>query len=603
MNKCKQIQILLVMQLFLSSVICCNSALSQGAMINIAGRDIISLNGEWQVIIDPVDVGTWREVWKEKKPQLKTDFVEYSFEGGPKLNVPGDFNSQMPELTYYEGIVWYKKTFGYSGKENKRLFLHFAAVNYLADVYLNGKLLGSHEGGFTPFQFEITDKVLEGENRIVVKVDNRRLKDGIPGLGYDWFNYGGITRDVNLVETPSTFIEDYSIQLVKSSLNEVSGWIKLNGDPFSQSIRLIIPELKIDLSTVTNREGIARILFSENFELWNPGNPKLYKIRVECETDTITDHIGFRNIEVKGSDIYLNGDPVFLKGVNIHEEIPLRASRAFSESDALVLLGWAKELGCNLVRLAHYPHSEYMVKLAEKMGLLVWEELPVYQHIEFSTPGVEKKMHTMLGEMVNRDRNRCAVVVWSLSNETYSFTTGRDSALIKIAKQCRNIDSTRLIASVFCNQVYENNTITVWDTLCRYFDIISLNEYLGWYVPWQSEPEHTKWELVCDDKPVFISEFGGEALYGNHQGPPDEAAYWNEEYQEKIYTDQITLFRNVPNLSGVCPWILADFRSPGRMHPVYQNGWNRKGLLSDRGEKKRAWYVMKHYYETIGNGH
>lgn len=588
--------------LIYSSISDFNSVYAQSAMINVSARHCTNLNGKWQVIIDPAGAGDWRQVWKEKKPEKKTDFFEYSFEGGPVFNVPGDFNSQMTELKYFEGTVWYKKSFDYNPDKNKRLFLHFGAVNYLADVYLNGNLLGKHEGGFTPFQFEITNSVHNGGNSIVVRVNNQRLKDGIPGLGFDWFNYGGITRDVNLVETDNSFISDYFIQLKKHSFNEVQGWVKLNGAHSRQNVEIKIPELKIVYKSKSDDTGLAEVKFSSGFDLWSPENPRLYKIIIQCETDTIVDNIGFRSIEAKGSKILLNGEPVFLKGINIHEENPFRAARAFSESDASILLTWAKELGCNMVRLAHYPHNEYMIRLAEKMGIMVWDEIPVYQQVEFSTPGVSNKMDLMMREMINRDKNRCGVIVWSLSNET-SPSPSRDRALVNLSDKCRLLDSTRLITSVINDQHYNNNAINVWDTLYRHFDIISLNEYLGWYVPWQGRPEDVKWNFVCKDKPIVISEFGGEALYGNNKGPKDEAASWSEEYQEQIFKDQVEMLKAIPDLCGTFPWLLVDYRSPGRMHPVYQNGWNRKGLLSDHGDKKKAWYILKAYYESTKNNY
>jgi len=571
--------------------------LAQTAMTNVSARHCTSLNGKWQAIPDPTGIGNWREIWKDKKAVEKTDFVEYAFEGGPLLNVPGDFNSQLPELTYMEGTVWYKKTFKHVEAKNSRLFLHFGAVNYLADVYLNGNLIGSHEGGFTPFQFEISDQVKEGENTLIVKVNNQRLRDGIPGTGYDWLNYGGITRDVNLIKTGNTFIEDYNIQLKKHSMNEILGWVKLNGNKLTQKVIVKIPELKIEYKIQANTEGLAEVKFTSEFKLWSPENPKLYKVIIQSETDTVADEIGFRSIETKGAQILLNGKPLFLKGVNIHEENPFTASKAVSESDAQILLNWAKELGCNFVRLAHYPHNEYMVKLAEKMGLLVWDEIPVYQHIEFATPGVPEKMSLMLKEMIRRDRNRCSVFLWSIANETYTTTKGRDEELIKLSKECRQLDSTRLITTVLCSQSYKNNTVNVWEKLNNYFDVVSVNEYFGWYSPWQGKPTDVKWKLVCPDKPMIISEFGGEARYGSNFGPKDEADSWSEEYQEKIYKDQVEMFGITPNLAGVCPWILVDYRSLGRMHPTKQGGWNRKGLLSEKGEKKKAWYVMKAYYE------
>ena len=571
------------------------------AMTNVYGRDVVSLNGQWDAIIDPTGIGDWRKVWEERKPAKKTDFFEYSFDGGPSLTVPGSFNTQLPEITFLEGTVWYKKTFTAQPSKHKRLFLHFGGVNYQATVYLNGNKIGDHEGGFTPFQFEITDTIRNGENTVIVKADNRRLKDGLPGLGYDWFNYGGITRDVHLVKTNRSFIEDYSIQLKSHSLDEVEGWVKVVGDKPSQTVEIVIPELNISHRTKTNDKGLAKVNFKSEFDLWSPQNPRLYQVIIKTETDTVSETIGFRSIEVSGTKILLNGESIFLKGVNIHEENPLTAAKAVSEADARLLLTWAKDLGCNIVRLAHYPHNEYMAKLADEMGLMVWVELPVYQHIEFSAPGMKEKMDLMLTEMIRRDRNRSSVVIWSLSNETYDFTPQRNEMLAEIAKTTKRLDDTRLITSVINNQGYDNNTVNVWDTLYRHFDILSINEYLGWYVPWQGKPEDTKWKLSINNKPVFISEFGGEALYGSNFGPKDEAAYWSEEYQERIYKDQVKMFANTPNLVGVAPWLLVDYRSLGRMHPVYQQGWNRKGLLSDKGERKKAWHVMKTYFDNVEN--
>lgn len=263
------------------------------------------------------------------------------------------------ELSFFEGTVWYRKKFNYKIQPGKRVFLHFGAVNYIADVYLNGEKLGSHEGGFTPFQFEITNKVKSGNNSIVVKTNNVRQKNGLPGLGYDWLNYGGITRDVNIIETGKTYIHDYFIQLKKGSLNTVTGWIQLNGLQLEQSVEIRIPELRIQYKTNSNGIGLAPVGFSGAFKLWSPENPKLYQVIIKSQTDSISEQIGFRSIETKEGKIFLNNKPVFLKGINIHEENPYKGARANSKQDALVLLSAAKELGCNLVRLAHYPHSEY----------------------------------------------------------------------------------------------------------------------------------------------------------------------------------------------------------------------------------------------------
>ncbi len=276
MMKYSKLSLMILLVCVCSLPVCATYA--QTAMINVEARKTISLDGNWQAIIDPGGAGDWRKIWEEKKPVKKTDFVEYAFTDDYTLHVPGDFNTQKPELLYYEGTIWYKKTFHISPKSDRRLFLHFGAVNYQADIYLNGKKLGSHEGGFTPFQFEITSGVQDGENTVVVKVNNQRLKNGLPALGFDWFNYGGITRSVQLIETAPSFIEDYFIQLKKHSDSEVLGWVKINGKNAEQNIRIQIPELKVNYIVHSNQDGWAAIQFHAAFKLWSPENPKTYKV-------------------------------------------------------------------------------------------------------------------------------------------------------------------------------------------------------------------------------------------------------------------------------------------------------------------------------------
>lgn len=571
---------------------------AQELMTNIPDRTQTSLNGKWQVIIDPYDVGiaSWKAIYKDKKPVEKSDFYEYSFDGGPVFDVPGDFNSQLPELRYYESTVWYKKTFTAQRKSGKRLFLYFNAINYTADVFLNSEKIGSHEGGFTPFQFEITDKIKEGENAVIVRVNNKPQKDGVPAPGYDWLNYGGITREVLLVETPQTYIDDYFIQLEKSSRNYVTGYVKLSGAGSPQKVKIQIPEAKINLSVTTNADGYATVKFPAKLSLWSPENPKLYKVLISCATDRITEDIGFRSIEVKGTEILLNGKTVFLKGVNIHEEIPQRKGRAYSESDAQMLLTWAKELGCNFIRTSHYPHSENMVRLAERMGFMIWEEVPVFQSTSFEKSQTCELMNRQLKEILRRDKNRCSIIIWSVANETPPSAT-RTKVLSELAALCRSIDSTRLISAAFNKLKYSENKVIIEDALISSLDVIGINEYIGWYKPWTKPPSEVEW-VSSYNKPLIISEFGCEALYGNH-GSSEIAGLWNEEYMEQFYKDQITMFKNIPFLSGTCAWVLADFQSPLRMHPIFQNGWNRKGLLSDKGEKKKAWFVLQDFYSKV----
>ncbi len=315
------------------------------------------------------------------------------------------------------------------------------------------------------------------------------------------------------------------------------------------------------------------------------------------ENDSIEEEIGFRNIYVKGTDIYLNDKPIFLKSISIHEEIPQRKGRAFSETDAAMLLTEAKALGCNMIRLAHYPQNEYTVRMAEKMGFLLWEEIPVWQGINFENKDTKTKAGTMIKEMVQRDKNRCALAFWGVANETQPPTV-RNDFLKYLIKCCHEIDTTRLITAAFDlvrfnkeKQVFEMN-----DSFVKELDVVAVNKYMGWYHPWPLSPEKAIWD-VAPDKPLLISEFGGEALYGQ-SGDENVASSWSEDYQAKLYRDNITMFGNIPNLRGVSPWVLFDFRSPFRFHPTNQDGWNRKGLISDQGFRKKAWYIMRDYYKT-----
>ena len=330
-------------------------------------RTTVSLNGKWHVIIDPYENGYYdyrylvsrNGYFKNAKARNKTDLIEYDFDKSEVLNVPGDWNSQRDKLFFYEGTIWYKKSFDYKGKPNTRVFVYFGAANYHAIVYLNGQKLGEHTGGFTPFNFEITELVLEKDNFLIVKVDNKRLREGVPTVNTDWWNYGGLTRRVELIEVPETFIRDYSIQLKRGSLKTVAGWIQLDGKQNSQTITVEIPEANEKQAFNTNSVGYVEFEFDAELQLWSPENPKLYDVLIKSQTDSLTDSIGFRSIETEGTKILLNGKPIFLRGICIHEQAPKSKARAYSKEHAEILLGWAKEMNCNFVRLAHYPQRIY----------------------------------------------------------------------------------------------------------------------------------------------------------------------------------------------------------------------------------------------------
>lgn len=584
--------------LLFASLCLCGPAGAQDFMMNPYGcQGARLLNGKWNAIIDPYSRGESSKFYLNRKPQSDTEFLEYAFEGGLRLEVPGDFNSQSPELKYYEGDVWYQRDFTITRKPEQRQFLYFAGVSYEAAVWINGKEVGRHEGGFTPFQFDISSLLVDGRNDLVVKVSNKRRVDGIPAMDFDWWNYGGILRDVFLVERPVIHVHDYKVQLKKGSTETITGHVQLAGATSARDVRIEIPELKISQALKSDDKGHVAFSFTAKPTLWTPQDPKVYNVTITTGGDLVHDEIGFRTIEVQGTKILLNGKPVFLKGINFHEEVPQREGRAFSDADANMIISEVKALGCNFVRTAHYPQNERIVRLAEKNGLMIWEEIPLWQGIEFSNPKVLEKARTMLREMIYRDKNRAGIIMWSIANET-SPSDFRNQVLGDLIKLTRELDDTRLCTAAFDNVRYnkETGTFTSNDPIKQAVDVVGVNKYLGWYQPFPLAPEKIKWE-VAPDKPLIMSEFGGESLYGVH-GNAQAAHSWSEDYQESIYARNYTMFANIPNLAGTSPWVLFDFRSPRRFHPIHQNGWNRKGLVSDKGQRKKAWSVVKAFHDA-----
>jgi beta-glucuronidase len=562
---------------------------------NIPSRTTISLNGRWQAIVDPYETGLNARFYLNAKPKDKHELLEYDFDKSDVLNVPGDWNSQKKELFFYEGPVWYKKSFSYRKREHTRVFVYFGAANYFTRVYLNGQPWGEHEGGFTPFNFEITDKIREGDNFLVAEVNNARRRDGVPSVNTDWWNYGGLTRDVMLIEVPESFIQDYFVQLARESSHEISGWVQLSGSMLTQQVTVEIPEAAIKQTVATDAAGRAEFRFPAKLELWSPGHPKLYDVVLSSGSDKVHDAIGFRTIETRGTQILLNGNPIFLRGVALHEEAPLRGGRAFSLEDAKTLLGWARELGCNFIRLTHYPHSENMTRLADRMGLMVWSEIPVYWDIEWENPATLQTAENQLHDMIVRDHNRASVILWSLSNET-PVKPARLTFLRHLADAARQQDSTRLITSAM-NHVDEAGPEAriLHDPLGEYLDVLGLNEYLGWYWGRPEDADSMQWKTAWN-KPLIMSEFGAENPYGRHGGADER---WTEEYQANLYQHQINMLKKIPSLAGLSPWVLMDFHSPRRLLPGTQDYYNRKGLLSNLGEHKQAFYVLQKYYQEI----
>ncbi|WP_297691220.1 glycoside hydrolase family 2 TIM barrel-domain containing protein [uncultured Eudoraea sp.] len=597
--------------------IICSSTIAQDEVLNNAySRASLSLNGEWNIIIDPYENGYYNYRYEafdltdppsknayftNTSPVDKTDLIEYDFDNSETLMVPGDWNSQKDKLLYYEGSIWYKRSFDYSKEEAaNRVFVYFGAANYQADVYLNGRKLGRHIGGFTPFNFEVTDLLMDKGNFLVVKIDNKRTPEAVPTLNTDWWNYGGLTRDVKLIETKETYIDDYMIQLNPKNSDEILGYIQLNGpDKANREVTLKISEAKISRKVNTDITGRAQIHIKKaKLKKWSPENPKLYDVSLNAGRDQIKDKIGFRTIKTEGTSILLNNKPIFLRGICIHEESPINQGRAKTMKDSEKLLEWVKEMNGNFARLAHYPHNESMVRAADSMGILLWEENPVYWTIKWENPSTYENAQNQLTEVIQRDKNRASVIIWSMANET-PVSEPRLKFLKKLKEHTRSLDPTRLISAALEQNTVDGNSnvLTIDDPFAEEVDILSFNQYIGWYVGLPDKARTITWK-IDQNKPVFISEFGAGAKFGYHA---DKETRWSEEYQEYLYEESLNMLDKIEKLQGFSPWVLKDFRSPRRPLAKIQDGYNRKGLFDEKGNKKKAFYVLKEYYDNKAN--
>jgi len=592
-----------------------------------------SLNGRWQAVIDPYGRGgLGGAAPRDVEPQSPADLAEFSFENGLTLKVPGDWNTQDPRLVFYQGVVWYKRRFAVEPHAGERSYLYFGAANYKASVYVNGVLVGGHEGGFTPFDFDVTKLLHRGENLLVVKVDNRRTPKDIPTPTTDWQNYGGLTRDVLLVHVPETHISAFELRLRGEPGDQLVGFVQLAGSVLPAPVSVEVPGLGISFEAMSDRQGRVPLHFAARPERWSPASPRLYRVVISTRGQRLEDEIGFRTLAVRGSEILLNGAPIFLRGISIHDETLDGGGRAHSRSQAQATLGLAKELGCNFVRLAHYPHPDAMARVADHLGLLVWAEIPVYWAVAFDDPGTLRLAKRMFSELIARDRNRASVVLWSLGNETPP-SAARDHFFAELARHVRAEDPSRLLTAAlvtgrealqplmlesYLPAVFgwrrETWRFPIEDNLGQIVDVPAVNEYFGWYysgavglaTPLGSRRARRIMLENMDrirfvtslGKPLIVSEFGAGAKLGL-RAAPGELRVYSEDYQAEVYRRQLAMLSHQPSVRGISPWVLKDFRSPLRLYQGVQDYWNRKGLVSETGQRKLAFRVLQSRYREL----
>jgi beta-glucuronidase len=577
-------------------------------------RPAISLDGQWHYSVDPYRDGqagfhgeqpgraSRRYADVDVEAAMKADptaLYEYDMDQSPTATLPSSWLTHAPEMRYYQGLVWYERKFEAHPHSGMRQFLRFGAVNYRATVWINGKQVGSHEGGFTTFAIEVTGALRQGENRIVVAADSQASDTTLPPSVTDWENYGGITRSVRLIEVPQTFVDDAWVRLTADGKIAVDA--KLDGaNAANQAISFRIPELHLTLSGKTGADGSwsGAIAAPHSLQRWSPDAPKLYDVAVASAGDTLADKVGFRTIATRGKQILLNGKAIYLRGISVHEEeIGPNPGRTITPEAAHQLLSLVKDgLHGNYVRLAHYPHSEVMTREADRIGLLVWSEIPIYWRVAFDNPQVLEKARAMLAEEISRDRNRAAIIIWSIANET-PISDARNHFLFTLADDVHRIDPTRLLSAALLNErgtVDGHAEMILNDPLSAKVDVVAINTYNGWYTDDKlADVPNITWRVPAD-KPLVFSELGADAKAGFHD--PATMRKESEEYQAEYLRQTLKMADKIPTLTGMSPWVLKDFRSPRRQHPVFEQGWNRKGLISETGEHKQAFAVLADYY-------
>lgn len=562
-------------------------------MIFDSGRKRISLNGEWQYAIDQYDTCLRQQWFKEKYyDENGNSFpVDYSFDQWPTMHLPCCWNTTNERFLLYDGSMVFTRKFSYRKDGEETVVLKIGAANYLCRVFLNGTYIGMHRGGSTPFYFNITD-FLKAENRILVVVDSTRRAEQVPTENTDWFNYGGLYRDIELLYLPKVYIRDFKIALaVDGTYSKIEVKIELS-EAVSATAEISIAELGIK-KQVMIAEGFGELYIEAKPELWSPESPKLYRVEVSCIEDSIHDEVGFREIKVENGEIILNGKPVYLRGISCHEE-SVKNGKALTDSERTENILIAKRLGCNFMRIAHYPHSERMAKLADKLGILLWEEIPVYWAIRFEREATYQDAQNQLRELMKRDWNRASVIIWSVGNEN-ADTDERLSFMRRLA-ECVHVEGGNRLVSAACLVDSERNVIA--DRLIEYLDVIGINEYCGWYTP-DFEKLPQLMSNSSPQKPVIITEFGADALAGHHGTETDKGT---EECQAYVYKRQIKTLREIDYIKGMTPWILYDFRCPRRTSYI-QGYYNRKGLLcADKSYEKMAYGILQAYYRDMEAG-
>ena len=561
-------------------------------------RKTVDLNGNWQFKIDPDNVGE-KECWWT------------GLNGSETVIVPSCWNNEL-RLLNYEGKAWYQKEFELD--KSQFVLFEFGSVMTKADIWIDNEWAFEHYGAFTEFKF--IRFVEAGTHTITVRADSTFDAQSFPQRYTDWFNYGGIARDVSFSKLSGiSILTNHMVYTLSDDLKSVKihAELELYNASLENSTSMLtvtVGENEIYKGNVSI-EGGKTINFStpevliDNIELWDVGAAKLYTVVAKTETDDLIDKIGFRKIEVKDHDILLNGKYVELLGVNRHEEHPewgFAFPAKLMKKDIDLIL----DMNCNTIRGSHYPQSQIFVDMLDEKGILFWSEIPMwgcgFGEKALQDPVVVNRGLEMHKEMVKYYYNHPCIVIWGMHNEIWTSWECTYDISKKYSEVLRKDGGNRLITHACHNPL--------GDTSMEFDDIVCINLYHGWY-DYNGYPKTMKaWEILIEqlkerlesqgwsDKPVIISEFGAAALAGFHSH--FDQVRWSEEYQRDLLDYTLNLFHNTDYMRGTYIWQFCNIRTSPEMNMNRVRYFNNKGIVDEYRNPKAAYFKVKELYGRYG---
>lgn len=559
-------------------------------------RPVLDLSGFWEIRFDPENQGGAAN-WSR------------GFSAGRPIAVPASWNEQFDEARDYLGFAWYQTCFDLPWDlPARKLYLRFGSVNYLAEVWLNGVWLGSHEGGHLPFEFEVSRLLRREDNRLVVRVDGSLAIDRVPpgnvpldpldrfaevnypDGSFDFFPYCGIQRPVLLYAVAPDGVADLT---VITGIEGNTGLVNVRLQRLANTLasaRLTLRGFGEPVSTeIMMGDQAETTLRVPGAALWSPATPNLYELRVELERDgqtfdRYTLPVGIRTVRIEGDTLLLNGQPIYLKGFGRHEDFPVVGRGLLP---ALIVKDYAlmQWTGANSFRTSHYPYSEQMMDMADRLGFLVIDETPAVG-LFFAEEGLERRLHLCrqyTAELIARDKNHPCVVAWSLANEPHSRRPAAGPFFRDLYDLAKSLDPTRPATVV--------TTVGITEEAFEFVDFVCLNRYYGWYFePGQLDLGCARLSDELDalharfGKPIILSEFGADAIPGCHAEPPE---MFSEEFQAELLARYIEMLRSKPYMIGEHVWNLCDFKTGQMVRRV--GGLNLKGVFTrDRRPKLAA---------------